>query len=599
MSNPGDLNATGTDPGATYTPTSGPYHEDRWANVPNGPGWQMFRVHNATYSLADGAWVPSGSGSPAFATVQDPDGSIHYFTSPPGANQWQTWAGSGNNTVFNGIDFGMTTEPNVDNTAALQLAITAVMQAGGGTIFIPAGTYFFTSSTGITIAPTELLPAVGIIIAGTSGLTKLVQSSGDALALFTVSGWVAAGAIGVGVRFQDLIILFTGTPTAASGSQAIYVASSQNVTATRVLFADCPQAMYLDHRSLQCGLFQCAINYDQGPSTQTMIFMGGSENYVDSCVISQTPKGSIPAPPGGCYAINIQSGGGGMYVTNTQISDFDFGIYITGGGVNLVAGFISNVHCEANITAVQIQPFDSNETIYQVFFNNCDFARTLAGTGTSAGVLISLPNGGSIADIFFTNCMSHNWAGPGLQIDGGQNISVIGGRFAANATSVASSGGIAVTGSAKYVTIIGADCYGEISTYGSEPPPTNPIQPYGISVTGAVVAMRVRGCNLNGNASGALHAPTPNTDLQVTDCTGYNDARPTITTTAPGDNVPFTAATYGYYGRVAFYVHGGVGTLVAIDNNATNLTSGGFTLDPGEIAAINYTTAPSFVMVGK
>ncbi|HVR45248.1 MAG TPA: hypothetical protein VMT95_01215 [Candidatus Binatia bacterium] len=549
-----DLNASGPNPGTTYTPseTNGVYHEDREVTVSSTVGSQMFRAYNATFDENLGEWkIPtSGSGKPAYATVQNPDGSIHFVTKAANSSPWNTWDGSGNNTVFNGIDFGMVANsPSTDNTAALQLAITAVMHAGGGTIFIPAGTYYFTSSTGITIAPTQSLPAVGLIIAGTSGLTKLVQSSGAALALFTVNSWVDPGSIGVGLRFQDLIILFTG---AASGAQAINVASSQMVTATRVLFADCPQTMYMDGRSLQCGLFQCMITYDQGPSTQTMIFMGGSENYVESCVISQTAKGTIPAPPGGCTAINIQPGGGGMYVTNTQISDFDYGITITGGGNNLDHAFISNVHCECNITAVLIQPIDSNEKVYQVFFNSCDFALTTLGTQATPGVLISLANGGMIADIFFTNCMSHNWAGPGLQINGGQNISVIGGRFAANATdpSMTTSGGIAVTGPAQYVTIIGADCYGQIPKYGSEPTP-NPVQPYGISVTGAVVAMRVRGCNLNGNASGALYAPTSGMDLQVSDCAGYNDQHPILNgNNAPTLGNPLSASTCStpYYG---------------------------------------------------
>ncbi len=183
----------------------------------------------------------------------------------------------------------------------------------------------------------------------------------------------------------------------------------------------------------------------------------------------------------------------------------------------------------------------------------------------------------------------------GRQISVAQNIVITGGRYGSNATNAASttSGGIALTGAAVNVTITGADCSPVVPMYGT--------QPHALSITAAVEGLYVRGCNFMGYAanSPAVYANAAGTAIEITDCAGYNDARPTLTTTPPGNNVVFTAATYGYYGRAAFYVHGGVGTSVTVDNNATNLTSGGFTLDPGEVAAINYTAAPSFVMVGK
>jgi hypothetical protein len=59
---------------------------------------------------------------------------------------------------------------------------------------------------------------------------------------------------------------------------------------------------------------------------------------------------------------------------------------------------------------------------------------------------------------------------------------------------------------------------------------------------------------------------------------------------------------YYYCGLVAFYVWGGSGVAITIDGNAlAGLTSGGFTLSPGETAILDWTPgdAPSFLMTGK
>jgi len=83
-----DLMASGTNPGTTYTisPVTDPgvYHEDR----------MVFRVYGATFE--SGAWEFNPSTvSTAYATVQNPDGSIHYY-SYSGATGWTTpeWEGS-------------------------------------------------------------------------------------------------------------------------------------------------------------------------------------------------------------------------------------------------------------------------------------------------------------------------------------------------------------------------------------------------------------------------------------------------------------------------------------------------------------------------
>lgn len=275
--------------------------------------------------------------------------------------------------------------------------------------------------------------------------------------------------------------------------------------------------------------------------------------------------------------------------------------------MNLVKAFFSNVHCESGVYGVYIVPSSSSEKIYQVFFNNCEFFRTQFSTSLTAGVYIDTNHGvnKNVSDIFFNNCMCHDWLGPGIQINSGQDIVITGGRYGSNATGsgMSTSGGIAVSGGAERVSIIGADCSGQIPSYNSQPPGSS-LQPYGISVTGAVVSMQIRGCNLTNSGTGPLYVPTSGTplDLRVTDCVGYNDIATPVTSTAPASGLTFNGASYYYYGPVAFYVWGGTGTLVTIDGHTTPFVSGGFTLGLGETAVITYNILlpkPTFFMIGR
>jgi hypothetical protein len=71
-------------PAVQYEPLgpeeNGVYHEDREITLPSGPGSQMWRVYGATFNPTSTEWDFVGGVSTAYATVQNPDGSIHYLT---------------------------------------------------------------------------------------------------------------------------------------------------------------------------------------------------------------------------------------------------------------------------------------------------------------------------------------------------------------------------------------------------------------------------------------------------------------------------------------------------------------------------------------
>lgn len=106
-----------------------------------------------------------------------------------------------NNRVFNVKDYGAKGDGVTDDTAAFNAAITAVTAAGGGTIYVPYGTYVI--STGLVIPS-------GVIMAGVGKLSVLsfTAVSGACLTIGT-----SLSALNYKNRVSDLAIIMTQIAT--------------------------------------------------------------------------------------------------------------------------------------------------------------------------------------------------------------------------------------------------------------------------------------------------------------------------------------------------------------------------------------------------
>ncbi len=619
----------GTYPAVEFQPTetSSVYHTDQEFTDGSGNS-HMYRTYNAQYNGF--AWTTlSGGSSEAYATVQDPDGSIHYYSNFNPATSifeptWASWFGSGNNAIYNAVDYGMTeSDDGTLNAPALQAAIAAAIASPGhtgATVHIPAGMYKLKGT--ITISGES---GRGLVVTGASGGTTLSQK--DNLDIFDISSWGG----GTGVRFKDLYLQY-GVGAGASENIAVNVDSSggssaENITCERVYFDNCPTAFATGPNSLQCGLLDCTIDYyNAGVPNQVAVSLNGSENFVRGCVIRQ-PVGNSPL---GCTGIQLY-GPVSCFISDTHVSDFQTGIQIVGGTYE---AFLTNLRVDAYCTAVAIAPLSDTGTIYDVHFSNCTLSLENSSTAQSSGVTIGTAGGpnSNVAGIYFDNCAVQGFANAGLEIDNGQNIVVTGGQYASNGQNPNSTpyigAGIAITEGTD-ITITGADCSGisylwqnQINSGMSTP------QPYGITVNNAASHVTIVGCNLTSNAingavvsneaeffpsnifirdcdaSGyssygtAINIKAGETTVEVTDCVGYNDQGPNavLQSTIPPPANPISNFSFGYFGPIAFYVKGAGD--VTIDGVNTNLTDGGYTLGPGETASIAG-TATHFLAVGK
>lgn len=131
-----NLPISGPYPGLQFVAgeSGGVYHEQREVDG------TLYHTYNAIYDGTN--WhIDDTLINFAFAFAQLPNGSVQFLANPAGTTTWSQWAGSGNNTVFNAADYGLSpTNSGTMNTTALQAAVNAVMLTGG-ILFIPAGQY--------------------------------------------------------------------------------------------------------------------------------------------------------------------------------------------------------------------------------------------------------------------------------------------------------------------------------------------------------------------------------------------------------------------------------------------------------------------------
>jgi hypothetical protein len=149
--------------------------------------------------------------------------------------------------------------------------------------------------------------------------------------------------------------------------------------------------------------------------------------------------------------------------------------------------------------------------------------------------------------------------------------------------SAAASGYGLYLGAVTDVTVKACDLYGNVT---------------GLRIDTGSTRVYVRDCNATGYSPGyadAISIAASLTEVEVTNCAGYNDQHTLLTSTPPLGT--FNGVSVGsYYGPAVFYV---TGRTVTIDGQPTQLSSGGFTLAPGETAQVVGLLPGTFVMIGN
>lgn len=605
-----DLMASGANPGATYSispPTDpGVYHEDRVVVTTVGITsiTQMFRVYGATLE-ADG-WHFVGSGvSTAYATVQNPDGSIHYFTYSGTTVPWPTsaWKGSDNNTIYNSVDYGLTAGGSTTgNNAALVSLFTALNTAPGltgGFVRIPQYNFpVVGTTTGIAVPDQVIIQGLGTGGAllgsgfGPNYHFAINDSAGGVASAFLyINGPHTTGGVELrNVAFGWLSPVYVADTAVNLG---IYGGLLYRCT-----FTDCPTAVNISgftgtNDAIGSAMVQCNIYYTNGqPNDATAIVLAGQQNQVlGPSVFLQS--GLSSGGPSGCTCITI--GGGGKAGTagneHTVVSGIRFtdwttcidfadtnGAILQGSHSGCISPTISTCEMQGygwgsskpNIgCCINVATYDDNGSIYGLKITgntmsksqDSQTANPIVYIDTNGGANTNIQSVDLIGNLIFsgvTNAGTHSGKAQlnqyGVQINAGDSIRVIGGKIGNFGTPEGDDGtaNICISGDPGEVIIDGVDLRPSYeNVQGGTSGAT--ASEYALLISGALTnasgAVRVSNCDMSGYSGNpvGVTGSVGSGALFITNCTGYNQSKFTVLIGGPSDapTVGTSASTAG------------------------------------------------------
>ncbi len=603
-----NLTASGPYPFVQFQPTDGDsiFHTDQeYSDASNNS--YLFRAYNAEFNGTDWQIIPDGP-QEAYASAQNPDGSIHYYSNYNPATStfestWPSWYGSDNNTIYNAEDFGVTADifggTAAGNSAALEALFTVMPNAtglGGGTAritqykFLVNAWYYDPTSSAFPpiVPPQSVFQALGT--GGQNSEDKMHFSIYDGDNGPNVFLYCNGPHTSGGTYFEKIAFLWN---TPGYNLDTCLYLKYWNNTARDCTFTDCPTAVNI--QSLGCFLDHCTIEYGKNittPTNVTAVVLAGI-----NCEIagpSEFNGNAVGGHTGSTdTAILI---GGGVYSSNeftirrVHFDSWSYGIdYSDINDTGLQGGtqdaVISDCVFACTVTCVNLVPIGSNGQIFnQTFVNNTITKNVNSKNGRPLVFIDS--NGGSNVNVgpiyllnntIYSNVLGGSGQGGpgggsgvaqnnqyGVEIGTCNAVSIIGGQISQMGGNVATpttgSANVCISGDGANVLIDGVNLSGtyeganggnNTGSTGSGP------SYYGLLVTGNPGRVVVNNCNLSGltvPVSVSIAGLPFVVPVFITNCQGYNDQN-TVINTLPHLTLgmPYTAATAGSHGGTSYF----------------------------------------------
>ena len=464
--------------------------------------------------------------------------------------------------IFNvkGAAYGAKGDGVTNDTTAIQAAISAAQNAGGGVVLLPPGTYLVSSSFTISVA--------GVVLMGSGRLATTIQPTPTFVGTQIIN--ITADFCGV----RDLTIAYANTTYSSNPT-----ANGIQVTGARSVLLDDLAINYINGWAVQSSATAVVANYwTQLRNVHTFQCAQGIH------VLGVSGSGYAAAHSLiNCNTDQCQNGDGFLIEDAHDI--FGQGLFGT-----VAAGSGSVLHIKGNSYAVYV---------------TCDLG-IVPGPSTGPTALIESGPNGAPNQITFAAGILEGGAS-GITISAGTNIRLNGmdvynnGTYGANITggdgivlhdcAFSGNGSAGTAGrydlqasSTGHVDV--ADCV-FATAQGSTTGKTNNV----MNVTAGTVV--VHDCQFIGvgYTSANIFAGFPKV---IRNCTGYNPignfAAPVIGAS------PFTAPTKSTDNTV--FVTGGTVSQIAIGGVATGLTAGAFRVPASQTITVTYTVAPTWAWFG-
>lgn len=446
-------------------------------------------------------------------------------------------------------DFGAVGNGITNDTAAFQAAHDA-LPAGGGAIFVPAGTYL--------IRPTITLTKP-IVIQGTGQHSAVLTTDQATGTLFSASG--------SGTQFRDLRITASVTRTAG---EFIYFPIASRAVVSRVYMTGYFIGIRISGGAT-CTIEDCSMRDGAAGGGGAGILLDDATSQVNDAVIRHV---TMDAPSGAQPSAGIQiKAGSAVQITDCDIIHHTDCLLINPGNGQLVGSVwgLNSFFDTANRGIIVLPSGTGN--VQRLKFTNC-----WASSHTSNGITLNNTGSGVLTEVEFVNVTALLNGGAGLSLTAGcSDVTVLGGNFGGN-----TSHGILVNDGISEFSIIGARAKDLGSTSGNGG--------RGILVSGTSHDFYTIAHNdLRGNTAGALLDQGTGTNARVRDNLGHNPVGASAITVG-GSPFTYTAG----HSPETVYIR--AGTVSDIKHNGTTIftaTEKTVHLGPNETVVVTYSVAPT------
>ena len=261
-----------------------------------------------------------------------------------------------------------------------------------------------------------------------------------------------------GVTFEDLHFAYGNDPDNAAQGAAIHTVAAaatgdnngaQNVRIIQCIFDDCPTAVWFE-QGLQPSMTRCTVTFNK--NVGTAVRLGAANNgfespapkevHISNCIFRVGTNGAV-----GSTAMTITSVEH-LRIDNIRMEAFSQGIVINpAASHNVTKCNFSNISCHVGVgedgtigssLVIKTDYTAENPTfVSQLVFRGCFFepgeSNDSSTQSTGPGILIQQAHpSAQIENIRFVSCYSARWPGPGIQINGGSDIEILGGMYAGN-----------------------------------------------------------------------------------------------------------------------------------------------------------------------
>lgn len=290
-----------------------------------------------------------------------------------------------------------------DSTAAINAAIAAIIAAGSGVLYFPAGTYRTTAPLTTLSVPCTVRGDGGAngSISAADAVTTITSESRTAV-VFTISSR--------NVTVRDLALVNTAilVPTAGAAIRTVNAPGSGN----HALFDSVTISGFWAGMDIQYGaewvMLHCVIRNPVGDALriQNIAFTDGGDQIVDGCLFTAGPRTVQGA---GAAGINWMSGGG-TRIVNCKWNGGAAGCFGDAILLNVLDGvqtgpiFVANSSIEnySNHGIVLVNGA-APSTLANINISNCEFL-IYPGTNPASSGIIFVPTPNSVSYVIISGC---------------------------------------------------------------------------------------------------------------------------------------------------------------------------------------------------